>query len=274
MSLHHEHSLTRPTDRLPRTKPSTAVSIPDRDRKILWARLGNKCAMCKASLVAEESARAPAAIVGDEAHIIARSPTGPRGGLLAEGGLDAYENLVVLCKVHHKVIDDRADEYPPERLREIKRQHETWVRQSLEQQRPDYIRLRPDPTHGPVRLKLLVSGRDVWQVAQHSHAFRLGSLSDDSDPDRSDLADEFLDDIKDWAEASAEVADQRANRRVERHFDEWIKQVAQAGLVVYGARRRLLLTGGSEPPSYWWEAIVHVLSIENAISMSSEEREA
>jgi hypothetical protein len=188
------------------------VSISDRDRKILWARSGNKCAICRAPLVAEKTATDPAAIVGDEAHIVARSPGGPRSELLDECIIDAYENLILLCKVDHKVVDDQPGEYTKERLQEIKVRHEEWVMQTLGQENPHLgaglwaraapIRLRPDPSLGSVKLALLASGRAVWEVISDAHSFRRYSLQYDFDPEASDLADEFLDDAKDWGKSA------------------------------------------------------------------------
>lgn len=221
--------------------------------------------------MAERTATDPAAIVGDEAHIVARSPGGPRSELLDERMIDAYENLILLCKVDHKVVDDQPGEYTKERLHEIKARHEAWVVQTLGQEKPPPeadlwsrvapIRLRPDPSHGPVKLTLLASGRAVWEVISNAHAFRRDSLHDDSDPEVSDLADEFLDDATDWGEISGEISDQAAIRKAERQFTVWLDRLAQQGLVVYGGRRRLILEGGTGPPAYWWESIMQVARV-------------
>ena len=37
---------------------------------------------------------------------------------------NAYENLIGMCRKHHKIIDTENDNYPVERLLEMKRQHE------------------------------------------------------------------------------------------------------------------------------------------------------
>jgi hypothetical protein len=63
--------------------------------------------------------------VGEEAHIVAREPGGPRGG--AGPGGDEYSNLVLLCPTHHRIVDDRPDEYTVERLLEFKSEHEARV---------------------------------------------------------------------------------------------------------------------------------------------------
>jgi hypothetical protein len=85
------------------------VSISDKDRKILWDRSGNRCALChRHILVAERTSADDAAVVGDEAHIAAQSLGGPRYGECARGEIDSYENLILLCKTDHKRVDDPA----------------------------------------------------------------------------------------------------------------------------------------------------------------------
>jgi HNH endonuclease len=221
--------------------------------------------------VAERTATDPAAIVGDEAHIVARSSGGPRSELLDERMIDAYENLILLCKVHHKLVDDQQGEYTKEHLGKIKARHEEWVAQTLGQgnahpgadlwSRAASIRLRPDPSFGPVKLTLLVSGRAVWEVIADAHSFSRDSLQDDSDREASDLADEFLDDATNWGEINREISDQVGIREAERQFTGWLDRLAQRGLVVYGGRRRLILEGGTGPPAYWWESIMQVVRI-------------
>jgi hypothetical protein len=66
-----------------------------------------------------------AAVVGDECHIHARSALGPRAN--SAEGTDEYGNLLLLCRVHHKQVDDQRNTYTVEVLRSIKTAHETWV---------------------------------------------------------------------------------------------------------------------------------------------------
>jgi len=71
-------------------------------------------------------------LIGEECHIIARSPDGPRGNPdFPEEKLDKYENLILLCRIHHKIIDDQSNTYTVEYLKQIKTGHEKWVRESL-----------------------------------------------------------------------------------------------------------------------------------------------
>src|SRR5437870_1358102 len=96
------------------------MAISVRDRKILWARSGNQCAFpgCTQELVQHGSDLGPDVVVGDEAHIIAQ----------AKGGRDEYNNLILLCPTHHRIIDAQPDVYMPAVLYAIKSQHESHVR--------------------------------------------------------------------------------------------------------------------------------------------------
>jgi tetratricopeptide (TPR) repeat protein len=107
------------------------VSISDKDRKILWGRSGNRCALCRRILVAERTSADNDAVVGDEAHIAARSPGGPRYGECPPDLVDGYENLILLCKVDHKKVDDQSQHFTAARLRQVKAEHEAWVEHTL-----------------------------------------------------------------------------------------------------------------------------------------------
>jgi hypothetical protein len=71
-------------------------------------------------------------VIGQECHIVARKEDGPRGiSPLTAEQRDTYGNLILLCSVHHKVIDDQPGEYTMAVLQEVKREHEAWVRTRL-----------------------------------------------------------------------------------------------------------------------------------------------
>jgi hypothetical protein len=103
------------------------MTILDRDRKILWARSHNRCAICRTRLVADASDVDREAVVGDEAHIIASSSVGPRGTAAPTFNIDSYENLILLCKIDHKIVDDQPRAFTPDVLRKIKLDHERWA---------------------------------------------------------------------------------------------------------------------------------------------------
>ena len=64
------------------------------------------------------------------AHIVAASPKGPRGDVKKSTALSvSYENLMLVCLKHHKLIDGRnASTYTVEQLKEYKGKHEDRVR--------------------------------------------------------------------------------------------------------------------------------------------------
>src|SRR5215475_11587653 len=107
------------------------VAISDRDRKILWGRSGNRCVVCRRVLVAERTPTDREALIGEEAHIAARSPGGACYGECALDIVDRYENLILLCRVDHKRVDDQWRHYTTSRLQQIKAEHEAWVEHSL-----------------------------------------------------------------------------------------------------------------------------------------------
>lgn len=105
--------------------------ISDYTRKVLWGRSGNRCAMCRNELVMRATVSDRESIVGEECHIRARSSAGPRGGGASADEIDEYNNLLLLCRDHHKNVDDQRETYTITRLREIKAAHEEWVQNSL-----------------------------------------------------------------------------------------------------------------------------------------------
>jgi hypothetical protein len=110
------------------------MSIGLKTHKLLWGRSGNKCAFedCRHDLIADETETDDESVIGDEAHIVAKSPDGPRGNSpLTEEERDKYDNLILLCRKHHKIIDDQFNFYTVDKLTEVKRTHEKWVKESL-----------------------------------------------------------------------------------------------------------------------------------------------
>lgn len=103
-------------------------------RVILWGRSASRCAFpnCKRELVMDATETDDESLVGEVCHIIGDSVDGPRGdSQFSQEQRDKYSNLILLCNVHHKLVDDQRVAYSSEILRECKREHETWVRESL-----------------------------------------------------------------------------------------------------------------------------------------------
>lgn len=98
-------------------------------RHVVWARGAGRCHMCNQDLIGDLLSGKEDANFGFIAHIVAATPTGPRGHPTLSAQLaDDPENLMLLCYVHHKLVDnDAVDEFPVERLIDIKEGHERRV---------------------------------------------------------------------------------------------------------------------------------------------------
>ncbi|MCE0495436.1 hypothetical protein [Vibrio salinus] len=110
------------------------MPISLKTQKMLWGKAASRCSFpdCKKELVIDATLTDDESLVGEACHIVARSGDGPRGSsdLTAEQR-DKYANLVLMCNVHHKIIDDQPDKYTVEMLHDFKSKHEEWVNQSL-----------------------------------------------------------------------------------------------------------------------------------------------
>lgn len=101
-------------------------------RKLLWGRAHNICSFvtCWQALTADEvdarTGEGFAVVVGEEAHIRSGSPGGPRYDPdYPNANIDKYENLMLLCPTHHRLIDaHNGDAYDAETLVAMKRRHE------------------------------------------------------------------------------------------------------------------------------------------------------
>src|SRR5215470_7102516 len=98
------------------------MSITARTRRILWVRAGGRCSICHEQLATDAMDDEDPSVFGEECHIVARSPGGPRAAKIAD--VDSYDNLILLCRKHHKQVDDQRSYFTVERLKAIKQEHE------------------------------------------------------------------------------------------------------------------------------------------------------
>ena len=127
---------------------------------------------------------------------------GPAGGSWDEGvAVDSYENLILLCRVHHKTVDDQPNHYTVNRLRQIKSEHEEWVEERLTAVKLPNIH---EPISRPLAMRALTTGAAVWQLVDGSEAYLLSSPSDGEVEEKAvDLADEFLEVCRDYGISTA-----------------------------------------------------------------------
>jgi hypothetical protein len=109
-----------------------ALSI--KTNRMLWGRSASRCSLpeCRRELVIEALDTDDPSLVGEAAHIVAEQPDGPRGQSdLPLEQRNKYANLILLCNVHHKQVDDQVNHFTIERMTFIKAAHESWVRTTL-----------------------------------------------------------------------------------------------------------------------------------------------
>lgn len=105
-----------------------------RDQKLLWGRAAGRCSMpdCRTVLVEDETETDDPALIGENCHIVGEKKNGPRGKHPMDlEERNKYPNLILLCRNHHRVVDQQTGHYTIEELHSIKDQHETWVRETL-----------------------------------------------------------------------------------------------------------------------------------------------
>jgi len=133
------------------------VAIGERTRKRLWARSNNTCAFpgCGEPLLHPVEGQDEDTIVGKECHIVAQKDSHWRGvdtltddekeafAALIEDR-DGFRNLILLCGVHHDVIDDKNQGLRVGDVVKMKRDHEATASaaRTPAQRRRDEIELR------------------------------------------------------------------------------------------------------------------------------------
>lgn len=107
------------------------MAISEPDIKRLWGKAAGRCShpTCRIDCLPFLDLDDPT-IVGEMAHVIARSSDGPRGG--SDPGDDSYANLILLCPTHHTLVDKAPEgKFTVEMLLEWKAAHERRIEASL-----------------------------------------------------------------------------------------------------------------------------------------------
>lgn len=115
------------------------MKLHTEDRQKLWGLAAAKCSMCKCDLFLKEELNESDTKDGEECHISSHRPDHPSESFsryipnLTEVERDKkYENAILLCGRHHKVIDNpKNTQYTIRKLHQIKAEHEAWVTKKL-----------------------------------------------------------------------------------------------------------------------------------------------
>ncbi len=230
------------------------MPLTDAHRKLLWARSGGWCAICRCSLTQDETAADPAAIIGMEAHIVSEQPGGPRYRPMQIGEVDHYLNIILLCPNDHVRVDRQPGSFTESKLLEIKADHERWAKQRWDRHRP--VHLRDSKPGAPIPLYRATKGADVIDVVGNSHAFQYDKPNDLTE-DEVELLGGFLQDVNDWMDIWGDIGP-AGHLRAELEVGQRLDELHRAGLVVYVGSRNQILEGGTGSPSRWQCAVLTI----------------
>lgn len=225
------------------------MAISGKTRKLLWGRSGNRCSYCRCELIMEVNSSDDHSIIGDECHIIAKNLYGPRGDInVSENDLDRVHNLILLCKVHHKMVDDQPNTFTVDILKRIKTEHERWARETL--------KTSSAKSEGIVQIAIRLAGEDVTSLLSQAYAYDFGH-DDLQNSDEVELVGSFLQSAQDWADIASEVD---VAWRVKMAFDisQDMKKLEDTNFAVFGVlqKRRLKVLNQIE---VWPVAVLRVV---------------
>jgi hypothetical protein len=216
------------------------MAITEKTRKILWARSGNRCALCRRLLVMPETTMDDAAVISDECHIVSAKQNGPRGSKkLPQDEYDKPANLLLLCKVHHKQVDDQENTFTIEHLTTTKAKHEKWVCDSLAP--------KTEKQQCPVEfLTRITTGKELMSMNSGCCAY----LFDHDEPENQTemvAISAFQQNAQDYCEIWDEI---EAGGRVEAQFEitKQITELEKLGFWIFSMRqdRKINVMGQSE----------------------------
>jgi hypothetical protein len=233
------------------------VAISERTLKIVWSEAGGKCSICRVLVLTPGTEDDDPSVFGELAHIVAKSPGGPRAGGLDQDKLDLHENLMLLCNKHHKQVDDQPNHFTVEKLHRLKRDHAEWV--ATQSRGPKPTRLIVDPSYPiPRKLNIIATGHQLWPMIQESVAIGY-TIPDHMPEEDEDLMVEFLDMVKDYGDISEDLRSVREHRDAAKALGEYISRLGQRNYFVGACMRRLLLTGGvTKEGSPWPELHIEI----------------
>jgi hypothetical protein len=226
----------------------SAMPLTDRDRKLLWARAGGTCAICKSHLTAEAKSGDRDVVLGEEAHIVSEASNGPRYRPMPKQEIDTYANLLLLCPSHHKIVDEQVTHYTEQRLQTLKSEHEQWVKDHVSQAEPA-IKIRDPHPDKPAKLKRVTTGKELMSVLAHTFAIHLDNPEPKSS-EEAELIGAFVQNATENTDIWDEIG-QSDRIRTEFSMTGEITRLQKAGLLVYTGSEMHIIEGGTTPSAPW-----------------------
>ncbi|NGY85260.1 HNH endonuclease [Bacillus megaterium] len=202
-------------------------------------------------------------MVGEECHIISAKKNGPRyDSSFPTERLDSYENLILLCRIHHKLIDDQYQTYDTELLHRLKSNHEKWI--------SDNLRIDKEKEDKPIRLKRnipeqlsrITSGKELFNIIDGAMGYAFDHEETKDDKELEGII-EFLETLKDYGELSSEM-EYSEQTKASNALDELLIEIEKNNFWVFGAQEISLIEGGALPPEQWPLAHIQVIRSTNS----------
>jgi hypothetical protein len=220
------------------------MAITDKTRKALWAKSGNRCAICKIELVQSTEANSGNIIIGEECHMVSPTTKGPRGKIDLIGSFDAYENLILLCANDHKKVDELIDLYSVKNLKSIKNLHEQWVKNTLEK---DASAFTNDKLHIK-SLPKITSGKQLLDLVNSAHLYNFEHEEIKREEEAEKLGI-FFEELQDYGDILSDMGFAEVTKLGYR-WNSVIDDLKKMGFILFGLRRiESLITAGSKLPS-------------------------
>lgn len=214
--------------------------------------------MCRRELVIDATSTDDESIVGDECHIISGQTQGPRHDpAFPLERLDEAENLILLCRVHHKMVDDQCETYTVEVLQKLKTNHEKWVSSALsEEKQIPPVSIRRIKDNVPSYLLRLTSGQHLLKILDGSMAFSFEHDEPKSETE-VELLSGFFQEAQDFGDLSSDF---EAGDRVKAAYrmNTLIRELEDAGFWLFGNREVQRMEGGIGAPTTFPVAILKV----------------
>lgn len=201
--------------------------------KRLFALSGNQCAApnCNEPIIAPQSAKSDAMVVGQIAHIYAVSENGPRGKKgLTERDLNDASNLILLCPTHHVKVDGQHETYPASLLIDWKTRHERRYGDNLSLS-----------ISGVGAAEIEVAARALIALEPAGYATTLATLPPQQKIDRNQLGTATSMLLSMGAAKSAEVA--RVLLQAEQLYPEFSKRLSAGFVTRYQEAKQRGLSG-------------------------------
>lgn len=221
------------------------MGISDKTRKVLWGRSASLCAFCKTRLVLDASEVDSESVVGDECHIVSGAPAGPRHDPAYDiSAIDNLRNIVLLCRVHHKLVDDQAATFTADMLRQIKLNHEEWVRKKLndtQEQKHEPLRIVRKQSQIPSHLVRVETAKSLLDYAMDCFG-RYDDYPEDLNDEELETVGALLQNLTDWIDLG--ICEPSLRIDAQRSLAENIAAIDSAALRVYAAREVQEMRGG------------------------------